>query len=62
MWRGGQAPESQKAQSGGVAVLLVVSPQSLRMIREHGLSVAIFAPGWVYEHLGPGDFLNNEDK
>ncbi|KAJ7315895.1 hypothetical protein JRQ81_002057 [Phrynocephalus forsythii] len=36
--------------------------KSLRMIREHGLSVAIFAPGWVYEHLGPDDFLKNEDK
>ncbi|KAH0629382.1 hypothetical protein JD844_011431 [Phrynosoma platyrhinos] len=36
--------------------------KSLRMIREQGLSVAIFAPGWVYEHLGPKDFLNNEDK
>ncbi|XP_061471811.1 cytosolic endo-beta-N-acetylglucosaminidase isoform X2 [Rhineura floridana] len=36
--------------------------KSLRMIRKQGLSVAIFAPGWVYEHLGPTDFLNNEDK
>ncbi|XP_032994924.1 cytosolic endo-beta-N-acetylglucosaminidase isoform X1 [Lacerta agilis] len=36
--------------------------KSLRMIREQGLSVAIFAPGWVYEHLGPTNFLNNEDK
>ncbi|XP_007426327.2 cytosolic endo-beta-N-acetylglucosaminidase [Python bivittatus] len=36
--------------------------KSLQMIREHGLSVAIFAPGWVYEHLGPRNFLDNEDK
>ncbi|XP_044275800.1 cytosolic endo-beta-N-acetylglucosaminidase isoform X2 [Varanus komodoensis] len=36
--------------------------KSLRMIREQGLSVAIFAPGWVYEQLGSADFLNNEDK
>ncbi|XP_062826851.1 cytosolic endo-beta-N-acetylglucosaminidase isoform X4 [Anolis carolinensis] len=36
--------------------------KSLRMIREQGLSIAIFAPGWVYEHLGSEDFLNNEDK
>ncbi|XP_039201256.1 cytosolic endo-beta-N-acetylglucosaminidase isoform X1 [Crotalus tigris] len=36
--------------------------KSLQMIREQGLSVALFAPGWVYEHLGPRDFLNNEDK
>ncbi|XP_063149413.1 cytosolic endo-beta-N-acetylglucosaminidase isoform X2 [Candoia aspera] len=36
--------------------------KSLQMIREQGLSVAIFAPGWVYEHLGPRDFLKNEDK
>ncbi|KAL8163415.1 UNVERIFIED_CONTAM: hypothetical protein K2H54_020075 [Gekko kuhli] len=38
------------------------SNKSLRLIRHHGLSVAIFAPGWVYEHLGPTDFLHNENK
>ncbi|XP_077184248.1 cytosolic endo-beta-N-acetylglucosaminidase isoform X2 [Paroedura picta] len=36
--------------------------KSLRLIRHHGLSVAIFAPGWVYEHLGSTDFLHNENK
>ncbi|XP_054834832.1 cytosolic endo-beta-N-acetylglucosaminidase isoform X2 [Eublepharis macularius] len=38
------------------------SDKSLRLIRNHGLSVAIFAPGWVYEHLGPEDFLHNENR
>ncbi|NXN97369.1 ENASE acetylglucosaminidase, partial [Rhinopomastus cyanomelas] len=36
--------------------------KSLRLIRQHGLSAAIFAPGWVYEHLGEENFLQNEDK
>ncbi|XP_014381885.1 cytosolic endo-beta-N-acetylglucosaminidase [Alligator sinensis] len=36
--------------------------KSLRLIRKHGLSAALFAPGWVYEHLGATDFLPNEDK
>lgn len=36
--------------------------QSLRLIRQHGLSAAIFAPGWVYEHLGEENFLQNENK
>ncbi|XP_048347399.1 cytosolic endo-beta-N-acetylglucosaminidase isoform X3 [Sphaerodactylus townsendi] len=38
------------------------SNKSLRLVRHHGLSVAIFAPGWVYEHLGATDFLHNENK
>lgn len=45
-----------------VILVFLVFLQSLQMIREQGLSVALFAPGWVYEHLGPRDFLNNEDK
>ncbi|KAM6403697.1 cytosolic endo-beta-N-acetylglucosaminidase [Rhynochetos jubatus] len=36
--------------------------KSLRLIRQHGLSAAIFAPGWVYEHLGEENFLHNENK
>ncbi|NXX10338.1 ENASE acetylglucosaminidase, partial [Podargus strigoides] len=36
--------------------------KSLRLIRQHGLSAAIFAPGWVYEHLGAENFLHNENK
>ncbi|OXB61082.1 hypothetical protein ASZ78_013645 [Callipepla squamata] len=36
--------------------------KSLSLIRKHGLSAAIFAPGWVYEHLGEENFLQNEDK
>ncbi|NXX05519.1 ENASE acetylglucosaminidase, partial [Larus smithsonianus] len=36
--------------------------KSLRLIRQHGLSAAIFAPGWVYEHLGEENFLQNENK
>lgn len=39
-----------------------LSLQSLRLIRQHGLSAAIFAPGWVYEHLGEENFLQNENK
>ncbi|NXT25702.1 ENASE acetylglucosaminidase, partial [Syrrhaptes paradoxus] len=36
--------------------------KSLRLIRQHGLSAAVFAPGWVYEHLGEENFLHNENK
>ncbi|NXF34714.1 ENASE acetylglucosaminidase, partial [Nyctibius bracteatus] len=36
--------------------------KSLRLIRQYGLSAAIFAPGWVYEHLGEENFLRNENK
>ncbi|XP_072737182.1 cytosolic endo-beta-N-acetylglucosaminidase isoform X5 [Ciconia boyciana] len=36
--------------------------KSLRLIRQYGLSAAIFAPGWVYEHLGAENFLHNENK
>ncbi|NWS76170.1 ENASE acetylglucosaminidase, partial [Crotophaga sulcirostris] len=36
--------------------------KSLRLIRQYGLSTAIFAPGWVYEHLGEENFLQNENK
>ncbi|XP_071620699.1 cytosolic endo-beta-N-acetylglucosaminidase [Heliangelus exortis] len=36
--------------------------KSLRLIRQHSLSAAIFAPGWVYEHLGEENFLHNENK
>uniref|UniRef100_A0A8C8VMF7 Cytosolic endo-beta-N-acetylglucosaminidase n=1 Tax=Pelusios castaneus TaxID=367368 RepID=A0A8C8VMF7_9SAUR len=34
----------------------------LRLIRKHGFSAAIFAPGWVYEYLGKEGFLQNENK
>ncbi|XP_071429846.1 cytosolic endo-beta-N-acetylglucosaminidase isoform X2 [Pithys albifrons albifrons] len=36
--------------------------KSLRLIRQHSLSAAIFAPGWVYEHLGEENFLQNENR
>ncbi|NWW79239.1 ENASE acetylglucosaminidase, partial [Climacteris rufus] len=36
--------------------------KSLRLIRQYGLSTAIFAPGWVYEHLGKENFLQNENR
>ncbi|XP_068269253.1 cytosolic endo-beta-N-acetylglucosaminidase isoform X2 [Nyctibius grandis] len=36
--------------------------KSLRLIRQYDLSAAIFAPGWVYEHLGEENFLRNENK
>ncbi|XP_068510771.1 cytosolic endo-beta-N-acetylglucosaminidase [Anas acuta] len=38
------------------------SHKSLSLIRKHSLSAAIFAPGWVYEHLGAENFLQNENK
>ncbi|XP_068770278.1 cytosolic endo-beta-N-acetylglucosaminidase [Struthio camelus] len=38
------------------------SDKPLSLIRKHGFSAAIFAPGWVYEHLGEQDFLQNENK
>ncbi|XP_043352506.1 cytosolic endo-beta-N-acetylglucosaminidase isoform X3 [Dermochelys coriacea] len=36
--------------------------KALRLIRRHGFSAAIFAPGWVYEHLGKENFLQNENR
>ncbi|KAI1232521.1 Cytosolic endo-beta-N-acetylglucosaminidase, partial [Lamprotornis superbus] len=36
--------------------------KSLRLIRQFSLSTAIFAPGWVYEHLGKENFLQNENR
>ncbi|XP_039715797.1 cytosolic endo-beta-N-acetylglucosaminidase [Pteropus medius] len=35
---------------------------SLELIRTHGFSVALFAPGWVYECFEKTDFFQNEDK
>ncbi|KAM9209498.1 cytosolic endo-beta-N-acetylglucosaminidase isoform 1-T1 [Dugong dugon] len=36
--------------------------KSLELIRRHGFSVALFAPGWVYECLEKKDFFQNQDK
>ncbi|XP_008046496.1 cytosolic endo-beta-N-acetylglucosaminidase [Carlito syrichta] len=36
--------------------------KSLELIRKHGFSAALFAPGWVYECLEKTDFLQNQDK
>eukprot|EP00069_Balaena_mysticetus_P004019 bmy_17061T0 len=36
--------------------------KSLELIRKHGFSAALFAPGWVYECLEKGDFFQNQDK
>nr|XP_054391800.1 cytosolic endo-beta-N-acetylglucosaminidase isoform X2 [Pongo abelii] len=36
--------------------------KSLELIRKHGFSVALFAPGWVYECLEKKDFFQNQDK
>ncbi|XP_048675269.2 cytosolic endo-beta-N-acetylglucosaminidase isoform X2 [Caretta caretta] len=36
--------------------------KALRLICKHGFSAAIFAPGWVYEHLGKENFLQNENR
>ncbi|NWX98532.1 ENASE acetylglucosaminidase, partial [Nothoprocta ornata] len=38
------------------------SDKPLSLIRKYGFSAAIFAPGWVYEHLGEENFLQNENK
>ncbi|XP_011156216.1 cytosolic endo-beta-N-acetylglucosaminidase isoform X1 [Solenopsis invicta] len=37
------------------------SAYALNLIREQGLSVAIFAPGWTHEYFGPSTFLILED-
>lgn len=36
--------------------------KSLELIRKHGLSAALFAPGWVYECLEKTEFFQNQDK
>ncbi|KAH0517904.1 Cytosolic endo-beta-N-acetylglucosaminidase [Microtus ochrogaster] len=36
--------------------------KSLELIRKHGFSAALFAPGWVYECLEKSEFLQNQDK
>ncbi|KAL6038025.1 hypothetical protein STEG23_019366 [Scotinomys teguina] len=36
--------------------------KSMELIRKHGFSVALFAPGWVYECLDKRDFFQNQDK
>ncbi|KAM6164041.1 cytosolic endo-beta-N-acetylglucosaminidase isoform 2-T2 [Rhynchocyon petersi] len=36
--------------------------KSLELIRKHGFSAALFAPGWVYECLDKKDFFQNQDK
>uniref|UniRef100_A0A8C9JFA1 Endo-beta-N-acetylglucosaminidase n=1 Tax=Panthera tigris altaica TaxID=74533 RepID=A0A8C9JFA1_PANTA len=41
---------------------VVSSGQSLELIRKHGFSAALFAPGWVYECLEKRDFFQNQDK
>uniref|UniRef100_A0A8B9P1Q3 Cytosolic endo-beta-N-acetylglucosaminidase n=1 Tax=Apteryx owenii TaxID=8824 RepID=A0A8B9P1Q3_APTOW len=38
------------------------SDKPLSLIRKHGFSAAIFAPGWVYERLGEENFLQNENE
>ncbi|KAM8947720.1 cytosolic endo-beta-N-acetylglucosaminidase [Pelodytes ibericus] len=36
--------------------------KSLEMIRQYGLSAALFAPGWVFECLEKKEFLENQHK
>ncbi|KAF6093556.1 endo-beta-N-acetylglucosaminidase [Phyllostomus discolor] len=36
--------------------------KSLELIRKHGLSAALFAPGWVYECLEKAEFFQNQDR
>lgn len=33
----------------------------MHVIRKHGLSAAIFAPGWVYENCGENENVNSRD-
>lgn len=37
------------------------SAYALKLIRKHGLSVAIFAQGWTHEYFGPTNFHKVED-
>ncbi|KAG5279327.1 hypothetical protein AALO_G00076580 [Alosa alosa] len=36
--------------------------KALSLLRKHGFSTAIFAPGWVYECHEKAEFRNNQDK
>ncbi|XP_070581186.1 cytosolic endo-beta-N-acetylglucosaminidase-like isoform X2 [Ptychodera flava] len=36
--------------------------KAMKVISDHKLSAAIFAPGWVYEKLGWKSFLENQDR
>lgn len=36
--------------------------QAMEVIQRHGLSAALFAPGWVYENLDKRHFFENQDK
>ncbi|XP_066498622.1 cytosolic endo-beta-N-acetylglucosaminidase [Hoplias malabaricus] len=36
--------------------------KALQLVRKHGFSTAIFAPGWVYECHDKADFRNVQDK
>ncbi|KAL5018759.1 hypothetical protein ScPMuIL_004481 [Solemya velum] len=36
--------------------------KALEMIANHGLSTALFAPGWVYETRGEDDFIQNDKR
>jgi len=36
--------------------------QALKMARKHGLSAAIFAPGWVFENQNKEEFIKNQNK
>ncbi|XP_053767821.1 cytosolic endo-beta-N-acetylglucosaminidase isoform X2 [Desmodus rotundus] len=36
--------------------------KSLELIRKHGFSAALFAPGWVYECLEKAEFFQNQDR
>ena len=36
--------------------------QAFKVIRNEGLSAALFAPGWVMEKLGEENFIAHQDK
>uniref|UniRef100_A0A8C7BFY8 mannosyl-glycoprotein endo-beta-N-acetylglucosaminidase n=1 Tax=Neovison vison TaxID=452646 RepID=A0A8C7BFY8_NEOVI len=53
---------SQAAQGPGPGEKASLGNLSLELIRKHGFSAALFAPGWVYECLEKKDFFQNQDK
>lgn len=57
-----ERPQSWEGASQAPPPPRLLSPQSLELIRKHGFSAALFAPGWVYECLEKKDFFQNQDK
>ncbi|MEQ2222603.1 hypothetical protein ILYODFUR_028023, partial [Ilyodon furcidens] len=47
---------------GKVVGGMLETNKALDIIRKHNFSVAIFAPGWVYEVHNKSEFRTNQDK